>query len=196
MTKSIVLSIQAQHAYNIMDGYKTLELRKRVPRGFKGWVYVYVTKAEPYLYQSRYNLNYFLKQYKMEAIEPELRPELLNGTIPFRFWFDEWEEVIEDHWINQNAYSYSLKNHTNNDDLLKNSCLTLEEIYSYLGMNNGCAWHIKKLEIFDKPMQLGDFNKYLSQYKLNMLFQLDLPMWIKLSKAPQSYQYVYLKGEL
>ena len=43
--KAILLSIRPEHALNILNGDKTLELRKRVPKDFKGWVYVYVTKG-------------------------------------------------------------------------------------------------------------------------------------------------------
>ena len=183
MIKSIVLSIKSPHALNIMDGYKTLELRKRVPKGFKGWVYPYITLAKPYLYQSRYNLNYFLKQYKMETIEPELRPELLNGTIPFRFWFDEYdlisytqdfeEEVNGINMIEEKAYYITCGE-------LKQSCLTYDELLKYGKGKDLYAWHIKKLEIFDKPMQVGDFIGTNNT---------------TLTKAPATYQYVYLKGE-
>ena len=44
--KAILLSINPEHALNILNGKKTLELRKRVPKGFIGWVYVYVTKGK------------------------------------------------------------------------------------------------------------------------------------------------------
>lgn len=43
--KAIILSIKPEYALNILNGNKTLELRKSVPKGFKGWVYCYVTKA-------------------------------------------------------------------------------------------------------------------------------------------------------
>ncbi len=46
MTKSLMISIQPQHAFNIMYGKKTLELRTWIPKGYVGWVYVYVTKGK------------------------------------------------------------------------------------------------------------------------------------------------------
>lgn len=46
-----------------------------------------------------------------------------------------------------------------NLELLKNSCLKLDELKKYVG--NGIktfyAWHIDDLEIFDVPLELGDF---------------------------------------
>ena len=47
--KEIVISIRPEYALNILNGSKTLELRKSVPKGYVGWVYGYVTKGKPYL---------------------------------------------------------------------------------------------------------------------------------------------------
>ena len=44
MTKSLMISIQPEHAYNIINGKKTLELRTWIPKDY-GWVYVYVNKG-------------------------------------------------------------------------------------------------------------------------------------------------------
>lgn len=49
MTKSLMISIQPKHLVNILNGNKTLELRKTVPKDFKGWVYIYCTKGKPKL---------------------------------------------------------------------------------------------------------------------------------------------------
>ena len=46
MTKSLMISIQPQHAVNILNGDKTLELRTWIPKDYVGWVYVYVTKGK------------------------------------------------------------------------------------------------------------------------------------------------------
>ena len=42
---SILLSVRPEHALNILNGTKTLELRKTIPHDFKGWVYVCVRKG-------------------------------------------------------------------------------------------------------------------------------------------------------
>jgi len=180
MTKSIVLSIQAQHVLNIINGDKTLELRKRVPKGFKGWVYVYVTKAKP-------------KIYKDKVWETDL----LNGTIPFRFWFDEYDEIDRTDYTRKSLdtglipvidnkgkkYNYRMIVNVREDYLYEEcleSCLTQDEIKKYGNGDDLYAWHINQLEIFDKPMQLNDFIGTNNT---------------TLTKAPATYQYVYLKGE-
>ena len=44
MTKSLMLSIRPEHLVNILNGNKTLEIRKTVkPKDFIGWVYIYCT---------------------------------------------------------------------------------------------------------------------------------------------------------
>ena len=61
MTKSYIISIQPQHAVNILNGIKTYEVRKVVlkeilealDRGETVEMYMYVTKGKPYL--NRYN---------------------------------------------------------------------------------------------------------------------------------------------
>ena len=44
--KQLLMSIQPQHLYNILRGNKTLEIRKQIPKGFKGWVNLYCTKGK------------------------------------------------------------------------------------------------------------------------------------------------------
>ena len=52
MNKELMISMKPEHAVNILNGKKTLELRTWIPRGYVGWVYVYVTKGKPYLVKS------------------------------------------------------------------------------------------------------------------------------------------------
>ena len=88
MNKALILSVRPEHAYNILTGKKTLELRKSAPKGFKGWVYVYVTKGKPYIWANDIKKPFLDSRYN--RLIDELPKHLLNGTIPFRFWFDEY----------------------------------------------------------------------------------------------------------
>ena len=45
MNKELMISIQPKHLVNILNGNKTLELRKTVPKDYKGWVYIYCPKG-------------------------------------------------------------------------------------------------------------------------------------------------------
>lgn len=189
MTKAIMISVNPQHALNILEGKKTLELRKSVPKNYVGWVYLYVTKGKP-----------ILKQYVDDVV---------NGTIVARWWHDEYEhypyeiilpqghENFDGEWVDNSIYGYFCSN-----ELESGSCLTYEQIKKYGNGKDLYAWHIKRLEIFDKPMLLGEFYKITddSQYGLNyygdVLSIEDNKKYIeslRILKAPQSYQYVWVK---
>ena len=48
-------------------------------------------------------------------------------------------------------------NTTGHFELLKQSCLTEDKLFSYLKGNNGYAIHIKNLHIFNDPRELDDY---------------------------------------
>lgn len=148
--KALMISIQPQHAVNILIGKKTLELRTWIPKGYVGWVYVYVTKNEPYLIWN--NGNYILYTPKIN-----LAPYSLNGKVAFRFWFDDYETYIHgNHGVG--LYNDDAEYSVMYDDLDK-LCLDYREIENYGKGKDLYAWHIKKLEVFDEPKQLSEFYK-------------------------------------
>ena len=184
--KSIVISINPEHALNILKGDKTRELRKSVPKGFVGWVYGYVTKGKPYLY------NAFGRLGLSNIIHNEL--DFLNGTIPCRFWFEEY--ISYKYYADDNTYFVKRPQDFGYgaEGVLKSLCLTRDEFKEYGQGKDLYAWHIKKLEIFDKPMELGEF--YTWDIKRwhedgSGLFT----HWKQVKHPPQSYHYVYVKGE-
>ena len=174
MNKSLMLSIQPKHLVNILNGNKTLELRRNVPKDFKGWVYLYCTKGKPYIREL--GDNYFTECSKVDVYK-------LNGKVVARFWFDEY--IAYKYYEDDNYYfakrpqdfGYTA------DEVLKRLCLSRDEFKTYGKGKDLYAWHIKKLEIFDKPKELGEFYK-LSVGKVESAY-------IQLDKAPQSWRYVY-----
>ena len=46
MRKSILMSIKPQYVAKILNGEKTIEIRKRFPKDYVGWVYIYCTKGK------------------------------------------------------------------------------------------------------------------------------------------------------
>lgn len=191
MTKAIILSIQSQHAVNILKGFKTEELRKSVPKGFRGWVYIYVTLKRPVLINKNYISEFYevldtaVKEYKKSAYQDEV----LNGKVVARFWFDEYDTYYWNEY--QGQYRLISKDKErfvsaimSYDEL----CLNEKQVNDYGNEKHLLyTWHIKHLEIFDKPMELKNFHK-LSVGK-------ETSAYIRLDKAPQSWQYVYVKGE-
>ena len=48
--KAIMMSIRPQWIAKILNGEKTIEIRKKFPKGYVGWVYIYCTKDTKYKY--------------------------------------------------------------------------------------------------------------------------------------------------
>ena len=208
MTKVIILSIQSQHAVNILKGFKTEELRKSVPKGFRGWVYIYVTLKRPVLINKNYISEFYevldtaVKEYKKSAYQDEV----LNGKVVARFWFDEYDTLTyEDFWdrhdyiANDGEVGWEV-----DSDYIKLFCLDYQDILDY-GFREKpyrhqvdlYAWHIKQLEVFDTPKRLGEFYvtnkgltyKYIKEYEDYTNDEVSF----RLKKAPQKMVLVYAK---
>lgn len=78
---------------------------------------------------------------------------------------------------------------------LSDLCLTLDQVNKYGKEKELFVWHIKKLEIFDKPKELSDFHYYKTK---TVYSGMDCPPYVDevkqtLRKAPQSWQYVLIE---
>ena len=157
--------------------------------------FIYCTKGTSYLYRNgnKFYCNQIGKQNPKDI--------LLNGKVVASFDLDDVERFT--------ANNVS-------EEILKKSCLANEEISNYLKEKNGYGWNIKNLEIFDKPMNLFDFetqgicNMY-SEIKKTIMGDYITKCYFKLckynyegetcdnyprqiTKAPQSWQYAYDKN--
>ena len=83
MNKELLISIKPEHLVSILNGKKTLELRKTVPKDYKGWIYIYCTKGGKGLFKDN---DYFLFNNGNSSLS-------LNGKVVARFWFDEYDEI-------------------------------------------------------------------------------------------------------
>jgi len=162
-----VASVQAQ---NILTGKQTLLLRKSLPKGFVGWVYMYVTRGKPLLvndyYREKVNeVDYeVVDRYRLVKSTDYL--PILNGLIVARWWQDEVEEItLEEVCISWDDFSeYQLCTDTlKENEILKQSCLTIPDIEYYWDDSKLYAWKIKNLEIFNNPMELYELQPYSEQ---------------------------------
>lgn len=109
----------------------------------------------------------------------------LNGKIIAECNF-EVEKIIPIN-VEEDGYEYGL---ISRKDLLKESCLSNDDIYEYLQddnceiMDKGYAIHIKNLTIFDKPRELNYYFSYDGDYG-------KLSNWKVVKKAPQNMMYAY-----
>lgn len=181
--KSLLLNVTPIEALNILNGKQLALLRKRVPKGFKGWCYLWVSNG---LCLYEYEGKYFLGEGKSNRVISSFPTNLINRTIPCRFWFDEYKFFDS----NYEDFVYSVggdfprsyeKNWLSIEKFkqlaINQGCITEEELWNYFesGVNDiGYAMHIKNLQIFDEPKELSEFVHGIKY----------------ITKAPQSYMYV------
>jgi len=183
--KTIMMSIRPKHVKNILNGIKTLEIRKKFPKDYVGWVYIYNTKdiKDGYL-----TLTYIGN--KLEFITAFNHHPKYQGKVVARFWCDKVEEIID------NDDNSNTTKTLNEQELLEKSCLTENELVNYLpfsSLNDKCKWvlgyaiHITKLEIFDKPKEISEFAKQeFDSFISGRVEHYKYP----LTRAPQSWCYV------
>ena len=214
MNKVLMISIRPEHAVNILNGKKTLELRTWIPKDYVGWVYVYCTKGTGRTkYHHLYNLTEYnngktlfsITHHNKYSLVPD---DFLNGTIPFRFWFDEYAEIKLNVYTSLSTTYFESFNSWDNVPYEEQSGVIdsnyLEDITqvsfpdmkAYAKGKTLYAWHIKKLEIFDEPLSLNDFYKatlYASGKVIKEYEKQTDDFSYRLQRPPQSYQYVYTK---
>lgn len=202
MKKAILLSVRPQWLEKILNGEKTTEIRKTMPKGkLPIDVYLYCTKEK----------NGFDK---------------LNGKVVAKFTLKEVDkytsEFVDDDCYEEIRYVYLNEDGEEEDEVVftneipddelnnwefPNSCVKYKELKEYVGTNFFSkpfyAWHINNLEIFNVPMELSDFYKTNALSYDNWLYGLyngtseysykQYLMGFQLRKVPQSWQYVYVK---
>lgn len=206
--KAILMSIQAKHLHNILIGKKTIEIRKSVPKDFKGWVYLYCTKPkvkwrvgslgffDDELYRLPSGEIKYGSSVELMACDNYTKDNFLSGKVVARFWFDESDKVTN----YGNRFFVDGKDIAYTNRLARNSMLDFYDLSKYANGKDLYALHIKQLEIFDyEPMELSEFynfNFYHSKFDLEKLAPGEtinakkFKEMAKLKKAPQSYMYV------
>ncbi|AXF52125.1 MAG: RNA-binding domain containing protein [Podoviridae sp. ctcf755] len=223
MKKAILMAIQPQYLFQILNGEKIDEIRKTIPKcELPIDVYLYCTKSNLNLYSEFVEVwQYFdgavaepfaeFKQLNLTSEKLEINKKIrtgrlsrlfrtrLNGKVPAKFTLKICEELAcEDLGYEKIFYTET------KDDITNSSCLSQDQIILYLGNQKkykngeivGSDWQIDNLEIFDKPMELSDFkikNKELQQYGSFGWVLDNQSNFVSLTKAPQSWQYVYVE---
>ena len=130
--RSVLISIKPEWVAKILNGEKTIEIRKKFPKDYVGWIYLYITKGKPTLYFNN----------KKSFVDIGEQLPTINGKVVARFWCDkvdsfDWYQVDE--------------------ELCALSCLTEKQLEDYVGSGIAYAIHINDLEIFDKPKEISEF---------------------------------------
>lgn len=188
--KAILMSIKPQWVAKILNGEKTIEIRKKFPKDYVGWVYIYCTKNGEKPYDSLVwdndgkglvNSKYF--PYAKDCPEHN---RIINGEVVARFWCDKVEKIRSylepEQWY--------MTSDLGGSGLLRKSCLSFKELDDYLLSGNGYAIHITKLEIFDKPKEISEFHKPSWAKVRNKTLREEQAKQYLLTRAPQSFCFI------
>ena len=180
--KAIMLSIQPQWVAKILNGEKNIEIRKRFPIDYIGWVYVYCTKDN----SKENDCNVIGRCY---PIETALKTIIGKGKVVARFWCDKITKIKYGRWVGQDTFNY-YGYHNEWKDLVDKSMMTQMELYNY--GSKLLAISITRLDIFDIPKELKEFKVWR---KKTIYSGMDCPphvddVNVPLTRAPRNWCWV------
>ena len=183
MKKAILISIRPIWVAKILNGEKTLEIRKTFPKcKLPIDVYIYCTKEND-LFKSYIRMGYFTTRSTADDMKYNGK-----GKVVAKFTLNK----VEEHKVRVGKpYPYLI-------DCVK-ACLTNDELEDYAfvegkGYQTLYAWHIDNLEIFDKPKELREFNSTKGfttcEHCLFDIKTCNCEHCNSLTCAPQSYMFI------
>ena len=192
MTKSLLISIQPQHLLNILNGDKTYEVRKVVPkwvlekldRGETVEAYLYCTKGKPEL------LNIGDGTYKLSQCNCNAYNQL-NGTISVKVVIDGYKTIVST--PSKDSYcSHDRRIEIPFNLLLDRMCLSHQQLIDYGQGKDLYALNISKVEILDEVMGLDDFVTW-DEKRWYTDENRWMTHWKTVTKAPQNCMSVWVK---
>lgn len=201
MSRALLLSIKPKWVSKILNGEKTIEVRKSKPKcDLPIDVYIYCTKEE-YLYRT--NKGYFSSKKPLEVGKGTDYSFAYSdeGKVVAKFTLNKVEEIyFENH---KSIYCddplYPETDSLSYDELLDKSCTKAlpygeTEIGNYIG-EKGYAWHISNLVIFNRPRELSDFKHCTEKTCVYGKCHKYMHCLKPLTKAPQSWRFIEAVGD-
>ena len=190
--KSIMISIKPLYVEKILNGEKTIEIRKTMPKcELPCKVYIYCTKPKKWWAFSNWGATSDELVWKikdkvkmcngLEVWDDDC--EKLNGKIVAEFTLNKVDILERDlnDWLPKNRYDVS-------NELLKYINLNQEQLWNYGQGKTLYAWYIDGLKIYDKPKELSEFS--VGKAKIDCGYE-NYNIYNKiLTRPPQSYCYV------
>lgn len=179
-------------------------------------VLLYCTKAKPYLW---YEQHYTDMLEQLHISNKSLNDiglcdyDLLNGKVVASCDVNTIYKLVKHDYAEAYHKSDRCDPDVGFNWILDNTCLTNNELWDYGKGKDLYAWHIDNLQVFDEPIELREL------YKADMNDDIGSVCWLlwsiqqedaddsyindlkevletrHVTRAPQSYQYVYYKGE-
>ena len=184
--KAVMISIQPKWVEKIVNGEKTIEVRKSAPKEVPFKCYIYETQGQYVKFTHGAHTKYGYGRGKVIGAFICDRIEMVNAKC--------------------SDYGIDLFYH----DCLTNGCLTEREIEKYFNVpedrdlramkGNGYVWNISDLKIYDKPKELSEFRKpcdrFLDCCTCRRLVRNEyMSCDNKINRPPLSWCYVEELGE-
>ena len=186
--KAVLISIRPKWCQKIINGRKTIEVRKTRPKmnpPFK--CYIYCTKGQERLVailkdgDENYGGIYHGKPVFIKTSVPSVcdmygkRKMVIGEFICDRIYELETK-------AHGGSYYVKGENQPTTNDVARESCLDLRDMHEYLQSQVGYGWHISSLKIYDTPQELREFTG-LRQTKFGA-------EPVPITRPPQSWCYV------
>lgn len=149
MSKAVLISIRPKWCEKIVNGEKTIEVRKTKPKletPFK--CYIYCTKDKHLAFMQNQTGTNLIACMDVDAAIP-VGGAIGNGKVIGEFTCERIVPITYDGgrlWCPTNA-AFSPA-----------TCLSQAEIIAYIGDKGRCyGWHISDLRIYDTPKELSEF---------------------------------------
>ena len=156
--KAVLLSIRPEWCDKILNGKKTVELRKSCPvHGTPFKVYIYCTKAKSKIGYLRIVPGKGWLRLD-SAVIGEFTCKKITGLTHVGET-GNWEPASL--YVMAPGMYYKPA-----DELLKAACLSEAEAEKYLKGRDGIGWHISDLKIYDKPKSILDFHRAVDKTEL------------------------------
>lgn len=125
--KSILISVKPKWVEKILNGEKTIEIRKSMPKcALPCNVYIYCTMG--------FN----------PCIIHRSKPYVANGKVVAEFTLREVEQIKRHQVYNGKV-------------IKENACMSIQQLSEYTKGKNFYCWHIDDLIIYDEPKELSNF---------------------------------------
>lgn len=179
MSKAVLISIRPKWCEKIINGDKTIEVRKTRPKmdtPFKCYIYCTLPKyphedfiATDYPRPQFYGGGKVVGEFTCDRIY-ELETKARGGSYYVKG--EDWLTACE---------------------VAQQSCLTLKDMHDYLHAQTGYGWHITDLRIYDAPRELSKFERPYECNECDAKWATECNACHeegKIKRAPQSWCYV------
>ena len=151
MSKAVLISIRPKWCEKIVNGEKTIEVRKTRPKletPFK--CYIYCTRDKHLAFMQNQTGTSLIACMDVDAAIP-VGGAIGNGKVIGEFTCERIALI---------AYDGGELSSTTNAAFSPATCLTQSEIIAYIGDKGRCyGWHISDLRIYDTPRELSEFQR-------------------------------------